>query len=101
MVGCDDVGDAPLLLRRHKPGSDQLQTRLVSPGGRLSQPHQGHEVIAVSSTQAESASRVPSSVAQVGVTMKYTFLDYFRSRRFFILLAIVLLISGLLTVLVG
>jgi ABC-2 type transport system permease protein len=40
-------------------------------------------------------------VAQVGVTMKYTFLDYFRSRRFFILLAIVLLISALLTVLVG
>src|SRR5437016_13931119 len=55
----------------------------------------------MSSTQAEPASRVPSSLAQVGVTMKYTFLDYFRSRRFFILLAIVLLISALLTVLVG
>jgi ABC-2 type transport system permease protein len=33
--------------------------------------------------------------------MKYTFLDYFRSRRFFILLIIGLLIGGLLTVVVG
>jgi ABC-2 type transport system permease protein len=40
-------------------------------------------------------------MAQVGVTMKYTFLDYFRSRRFAILLLIGLLISALLTVVVG
>jgi ABC-2 type transport system permease protein len=33
--------------------------------------------------------------------MKYTFLDYFRSRRFFILLIITLIISAILTVLVG
>jgi ABC-2 type transport system permease protein len=33
--------------------------------------------------------------------MKYTFLDYFRSRRFFILLTITLIISAILTVLVG
>ncbi len=33
--------------------------------------------------------------------MKYTFLDYFRSRRFFILLAIVLLISAALTIVIG
>lgn len=33
--------------------------------------------------------------------MKYTFLDYLRSRRFFILLAIALLISGILTFVVG
>jgi ABC-2 type transport system permease protein len=33
--------------------------------------------------------------------MKYTFLDYFRSRRFFILLALTLIISAILTVLVG
>ena len=58
-------------------------------------------MIAVSSTQAESSNRVPSSLAQVRVTMKYTFLDYFRSRRFFILLAIVLLISAALTIVVG
>ena len=33
--------------------------------------------------------------------MKYTFLDYLRSRRFFILLGIVLLLSGVLTAVVG
>ena len=58
-------------------------------------------MIALSSTQAESANRVPSSLTQVRVTMKYTFLDYFRSRRFFILLAIVLLISSALTIVIG
>jgi ABC-2 type transport system permease protein len=47
------------------------------------------------------ANTVPSSLTQVGITMKYTFLDYFRSRRFFILLTITLLISVLLTSLVG
>jgi ABC-2 type transport system permease protein len=40
-------------------------------------------------------------MAQVGTIMKYTILEYFRSRRFFILLALTLLISALLTVLVG
>jgi ABC-2 type transport system permease protein len=44
---------------------------------------------------------VPSSLTQVGITAKYTFLDYFRSRRFFILLVITLLISALLTFIVG
>ena len=55
----------------------------------------------MSSTRVISASQVPGSLAQVSVTMKYTFLDYFRSRRFFILLVIVLLISAALTVGVG
>jgi ABC-2 type transport system permease protein len=50
----------------------------------------------MSDTQ-DTASRVPSSIAQVGVTMRYTFLDYLRSRRFVILLVIMLLISILLT----
>ncbi|MCW4015618.1 MAG: ABC transporter permease [Candidatus Bathyarchaeota archaeon] len=45
--------------------------------------------------------KVPSSITQVGITTKYTFIDYFRSRRFFILLTITLLIGALLTVLVG
>jgi ABC-2 type transport system permease protein len=40
---------------------------------------------------------VPNSIAQVGVTIKYTFLDYLRSRRFAILLGIMLLISAILT----
>jgi ABC-2 type transport system permease protein len=44
---------------------------------------------------------VPGSLTQTGITLKYTFLDYFRSRRFYILLSITLLISALLTVLVG
>jgi ABC-2 type transport system permease protein len=52
-------------------------------------------------TEIQSSNRVPSSLSQVGITMKYTLLDYFRSRRFFILLAITLIISALLTVLVG
>jgi ABC-2 type transport system permease protein len=41
--------------------------------------------------------KVPNSVTQVGITMRYTFLDYLRSRRFVILLGIMLIISALLT----
>jgi ABC-2 type transport system permease protein len=52
-------------------------------------------------TETISENNVPSSLTQIGITMKYTFLDYFRSRRFFILLAITVIISALLTVLVG
>jgi len=44
---------------------------------------------------------VPGSVKQVAIITKYTFLDYFRSRRFYILLLITLLIGALLTTLVG
>jgi ABC-2 type transport system permease protein len=52
-------------------------------------------------TQTISDNKVPSSLTQIGITMKYTLLDYFRSRRFFILLTITVIISALLTVLVG
>ena len=52
-------------------------------------------------TKNVSENKVPSSLTQVGITVKYTFLDYFRSRRFFILLVITLLISALLTFIVG
>lgn len=52
-------------------------------------------------TQTAPGNVVPSSMAQVVITMKYTFLDYFRSRRFFILLIITLIISAILTILVG
>jgi ABC-2 type transport system permease protein len=55
----------------------------------------------MSNNQPVAANKVPSSIAQVGVTMKYTLLDYLRSRRFVIMLAIVLIISALLTVLVA
>jgi ABC-2 type transport system permease protein len=51
--------------------------------------------------ESAPANIVPSSLTQVGITMKYTLLDYFRSRRFFILLTITLLITVLLTSLVG
>jgi len=52
-------------------------------------------------TEMQSGNIVPSSLTQIGITMKYTLLDYFRSRRFFILLAIALIIGFLLTALVG
>jgi len=52
-------------------------------------------------TNIESKNTVPGSMTQVGTVMKYTLLDYLRSRRFFIMLIITVLISVLLTVLVG
>ena len=52
-------------------------------------------------TENSYGNKVPSSLAQVGITMKYTLLDYVRSRRFFILLTIAVLISAILTVVVG
>ena len=48
-----------------------------------------------------SGNKVPDSISQVRITMRYTFLDYFRSRRFAILLGIMLLISALLTIVVA
>src|SRR5713101_2236263 len=45
--------------------------------------------------------KVPGSIAQVGVVMRYSFLDYLRSRRFVILLIITFIIGGLLTGVVG
>ena len=47
-----------------------------------------------------SNNTVPDSITQVGIITKYTFLDYLRSRRFFVLLIITILIGVLLTVLV-
>jgi ABC-2 type transport system permease protein len=44
---------------------------------------------------------LPSSIAQMGVMTKYELLNYFRSRRFFILLIIGLVISSILTALVA
>jgi ABC-2 type transport system permease protein len=44
---------------------------------------------------------VPSSVAQIGIITRYEMRNYFRSRRFFILLALWLIIGVLLTVLVA
>jgi ABC-2 type transport system permease protein len=47
------------------------------------------------------ANKVPNSLAQIGITTKYTLLDYVRSRRFYILLSFVVLISAILTVVVA
>lgn len=44
---------------------------------------------------------LPSSVSQVGTITKYEMVNYFRSRRFYVLLIIGLVISALLTALVG
>jgi len=44
---------------------------------------------------------LPGSLAQVGTVTKYELVNYFRSRRFFVLLAIGLIISGILTFLVA
>jgi len=41
------------------------------------------------------------SLSQIGTITKYNFLNYFRARRFYIMLVIILLISALLTVVVG
>jgi ABC-2 type transport system permease protein len=45
----------------------------------------------------ESKNIVPSSIAQAGITTKYALLDYIRSRRFYILLAITVIIGLILT----
>ncbi len=44
---------------------------------------------------------LPSSISQVGTVTKYELVNYFRSRRFFVLLIIGVIISALLTALVG
>lgn len=42
-----------------------------------------------------------STFTQIGTITKYNFLNYFRARRFYVMLAIILIISGLLTGLVA
>jgi ABC-2 type transport system permease protein len=45
----------------------------------------------------ESKNIVPSSITQTGITTKYALLDYIRSRRFYILLALTVIIGLILT----
>lgn len=47
--------------------------------------------------QPETGKVVPGSLAQATIATKYTFLDYLRSRRFAILLVLMLVISAILT----
>jgi ABC-2 type transport system permease protein len=42
-----------------------------------------------------------STLTQIGIITKYNFLNYFRARRFYVLLAIVLIVSGLFTALIA
>jgi len=42
-----------------------------------------------------------STLSQIGTITKYNFLNYFRARRFYVMLTIILIISGLLTGLVA
>lgn len=52
-------------------------------------------------TYVHANNTVPSSITQVGIQAKYEMLNYFKSRRFFILLGIGLVIGLLLTVVVA
>ena len=45
--------------------------------------------------------KVPTSVSQVWIITKYELLNYFRSRKFFILLTIAVVIAGVLTAVVA
>ncbi|MDG7014201.1 MAG: ABC transporter permease [Nitrososphaerota archaeon] len=49
----------------------------------------------------EGSKAAVGSLAHVGIAAKYNFLNYFRARRFYVMLAIILIIAGLLTALVG
>lgn len=51
--------------------------------------------------EEEERSSLPSSFEQIGVITKYEILNYFRSRRFFILLTIALVIGATLTGIIG
>jgi ABC-2 type transport system permease protein len=55
----------------------------------------------MSQNQTLSRNTVPGSIAQIGIITKYTFLDYFRSRRFLVLVVITALIGILLTAAIG
>jgi ABC-type transport system involved in multi-copper enzyme maturation permease subunit len=48
-----------------------------------------------------TGSQLPSSVLQIGIMTKFELLNYFRSRKFFILLAIAGAIAGILTAVVA
>jgi ABC-type transport system involved in multi-copper enzyme maturation permease subunit len=57
--------------------------------------------ITVKAGDSLGRNKVPPSVSQVGIITKYELLNYFRSRRFFILLAIAVAIAGVLTAVVA
>jgi len=52
-------------------------------------------------TETDATNARVSTLTQIGIITKYNFLNYFRARRFYVMLAIVLIISLLLTVAVA
>jgi ABC-2 type transport system permease protein len=52
-------------------------------------------------TGATVKGSLPSSISQIGTVSKYELLNYFRSRRFYVLMIIGLVISGIFTGVVG
>ncbi len=52
-------------------------------------------------SEAKHAGTRVSTFSHIGMITKYNFLNYFRARRFYVMLAIILIISGLLTGLVA
>jgi ABC-2 type transport system permease protein len=56
---------------------------------------------AMVTTPSLEGNKLPSSMSQVGIITRYEISNYFRSRRFYILLGIALAISALLTFLVA
>ena len=54
-----------------------------------------------SNAATSHVAKLPRSISQVGIISKYEFLNYFRSRRFFILLSISLAIATALTAVVS
>lgn len=51
----------------------------------------------MSSNNSLEGNKLPSSLQQIGISTRYELLNYFRSRRFLVLLIIMLIISALLT----
>jgi ABC-2 type transport system permease protein len=51
--------------------------------------------------ESQASNRLPTSGQQVGTIVKFELLNYFRSRRFFILLGIALAIGAILTIVVA
>ena len=51
--------------------------------------------------QTKQGTARASTLSQIGVITKYNFLNYFRARRFYVMLAIILIVGGLITGLVA
>ena len=55
----------------------------------------------MSANNNSETNTVPNNLEQIMITMKYTLLDYVRSRRFYVLLAIAIGLSAILTFIVA